>query len=544
MVYRRLRAPTDDGGVLIEPPACGIAALVARNVALRKTSGEDADSCALRELRRIARQQLLQAARDYTARYADVAWLDERLSSDRLYLVGHQPELFHPGVWLKNFVLDRLAKHDGAVAVHVLIDNDEAPTPAIRVPTGSLAEPQVENIAYDEPAEPSTWEERKLRNSELFRSFGERVRGTIAPLVSDPLASVLWRNVDAAIATTSTTGQALAQLRHRLELAWGVRTLEVPLSVLVQQPAFRFLSAFLLSELPRLHATYNAALDEYRELHKLRSPSQPMPNLSLHDGAIEAPFWTGTLIHPGRQKLFVKRVEDQDPEKTGWQFRSGPEERSTKAFAVGTGPSKLASKLEFLETFHIKIRPRALVTTLMLRLLASDLFIHGIGGAKYDQVTDRIIENFCGVAPPEFLTVTGTKLLPLPQAGATAGDIERIDRLLRELRFKPEMHIDLAEHHGAIRTQIEQLIAEKRRWVQKIAPPAQLAERHAALASINAELETYVSTRRAALLAERERAQQALGRQAILGSREYSFCLYPEATLRPWLLAGSMQACE
>ena len=39
----------------------------------------------------------------------------------------------------------------------------------------------------------------------------------------------------------------------------------------------------------------------------------------------------------------------------------------------------------------VKIRSRALVTTLWARL-CSTLFLHGIGGAKYDQVTDRLIE--------------------------------------------------------------------------------------------------------------------------------------------------------
>ena len=36
----------------------------------------------------------------------------------------------------------------------------------------------------------------------------------------------------------------------------------------------------------------------------------------------------------------------------------------------------------------VKIRSRALITTLWARLVLGDLFLHGIGGAKYDQVTD------------------------------------------------------------------------------------------------------------------------------------------------------------
>ena len=47
------------------------------------------------------------------------------------------------------------------------------------------------------------------------------------------------------------------------------------------------------------------------------------------------------------------------------------------------------SRLAELSSRGIKLRTRALTTTLFARLVLSDMFLHGIGGAKYDQVTDR-----------------------------------------------------------------------------------------------------------------------------------------------------------
>ena len=41
-----------------------------------------------------------------------------------IFLAGHQPQLFHPGVWFKNFALDRLARRHGAVAVNLVVDSD------------------------------------------------------------------------------------------------------------------------------------------------------------------------------------------------------------------------------------------------------------------------------------------------------------------------------------------------------------------------------------------------------------------------------------
>ena len=68
-----------------------------------------------------------------------------------------------------------------------------------------------------------------------------------------------------------------------------------------------------------------------------------------------------------------------------------------------------------LEARGIEIRPRALITTMYARLFLSDLFIHGIGGAKYDELTDAIIRRFFGIEPPAYMTVTGTVRLPIPR---------------------------------------------------------------------------------------------------------------------------------
>ena len=119
---------------------------------------------------------------------------------------------------------------------------------------------------------------------------------------------------------------------------------------------------------------------------------------------------------------------------------------------------------------------------------------------------------------------------------------EQIDQLLRQLRFKPEEHVDTAGRDASERRQVEQLIEEKRAWLRAEVPPERLAERHAALARINTALENYVSKRRTELGQERQQIEAELRRGAILDSREFSFCLYPEEGLRPWLLDGAAQA--
>ena len=106
------------------------------------------------------------------------------------------------------------------------------------------------------------------------------------------------------------------------------------------------------------------------------------------------------------------------------------------------------------------------------RLILSDLFIHGIGGGKYDQLGDRIIEDFYGVKSPEFMVISATILLPEARAERKLNKIGELKRKIRdtyyqpERFFQPEAGIDsLAE--GASPRAL--LIAEKQRLLANAA---------------------------------------------------------------------------
>ena len=61
----------------------------------------------------------------------------------------------------------------------------------------------------------------------------------------------------------------------------------------------------------------------------------------------------------------------------------------------------------------------ALVNTLYCRLFLGEYFLHGIGGGKYDEVTDALAQAFYGVEPPAYGVLTATLLLPLPHWPST-----------------------------------------------------------------------------------------------------------------------------
>ncbi len=187
--------------------------------------------------------------------------------------------------------------------------------------------------------------------------------------------------------------------------------------------------------------------------------------------------------------------------------------------------------LAILADRGIVIRPRALVTTMFARLILGDMFFHGIGGAKYDQLTDEIIRRFFGCRPPSFLTVTATAQLPLELPTVTEQDVTQIDRLLRELQFHAECHVDVKSSQ-----KVERLVERKRHWISTLPPQGSRQQRHREIVRANNGLQQFVASKRGKLLQKRRKLADNLRIRRILASREFSFCLFSEETLRPLLL--------
>ncbi len=108
--YRPLRAPQADRQALIEPPLRLSGDSLAMNRArIARAANIEIAGHPLSHLREMAQHDLLQAARQYTSSYRNLPSESHRLESTNtstsLVLAGHQPELFHPGVWFKNFAL-------------------------------------------------------------------------------------------------------------------------------------------------------------------------------------------------------------------------------------------------------------------------------------------------------------------------------------------------------------------------------------------------------------------------------------------------------
>jgi hypothetical protein len=517
--YRALRAPSGDGQTLVDPSWQALPDTVARNREQLSYVQYDVQGRSLADLSAAARRVLLTKSLAYTSQYREVPdrWRNIASLGDVLFLLsGHQPELFHPGVWYKNFVLGALARKLDGVGIHLLIDSDTCRSASTRVATGSVNEPRVEAVAYDEPMAEVPHEERAIRDMATFSTFAERAASLVRPFVAEPMVAKLWPLMMSRNPSQKNLGLRLAQGRHALEESWQNETLELPQSSVCEMPEFGWFVAHLLANLPRFWAAYNEALAHYRRAQRIRGHAQPVPDLAAVDGWLEAPFWIWSTEDPLRRPVYARQVGDE------LVITDRHKQKISLAISDDRDGAAAAQQLAALSSRGIKLRTRALTTTLFARLVLSDLFLHGIGGAKYDQVTDEIVRLFFGFEPPEFAAISATLRLPLAHEAADFSDSGQWPRRLRELRYHPEQFVEANGDRSAA-----ELIEAKRRWVELPKTPENAPERHRGIATANEALQRFVAPLRKQIESERDDLQQRRRGEAILRSREYSFCLYP-----------------
>ncbi len=504
------RAPSEDGAVTAEPPLQEVGRLLAVN--RRRLRGDDH-----RLWQGAARISAISAARQFMARRGEPV---PDANGTGLLMAGHQPELFHPGVWIKNFALNGLARRHGLTPLNLIVDNDTLKTTALRLPVPAAvqsAHPHAVSEPFDRWTGEIPYEERPILDPVLFADFAERAGERLRGWGYSPMLPDFWAEARREAERGPLLGECFAAARRTYERRWGCHNLELPVSLLCQTEPFAWFACNLLADLPRFHADYNACVHDYRKRHGIRSRNHPVPDLAEEDGWLEAPFWGWRAGAARRGRLFARVQSD------GIALRIGDE-------IWPTLPLKDAATA-WMEREHqgLKVRSRALTNTLYARLFLSDLFIHGIGGGKYDELTDDLIQRFYGCEPPEFLVLSATRLLPLPTANVRPDDHSRLARELRDLRWNPQRH--LPEGDAGLRN-----LAARKQELIETAPTgaAGKLERFLELRAVTTRLAAPLTASVNGLREKLVDTDRGLEANAVLSRRDYSFCLYPEETLRPF----------
>ncbi len=519
----RLRAPSSDGALLAAPPLDQAGAALAANGDRLRRWDHDFQGRRAGRLRQIARAQVVALAREHhRAHGLDLPDVPDQ--PERLVVTGHQPELFHPGVWVKNFAVAGLARGLGAVGLNLIVDNDIPKGPSIRVPHRDGDALRAAPVAFDVWAGEVPYEDQTIQDEALFASFAGRARSTLGPLVADPVLDTFWPRVLRRVDDTDRVGLRFALARREVEANWGARNLEVTIAAVCESEAFLWFACHLLAQLPRFQAAHNAALARYRATYGIRSKNHPVPTLARQGEWLEAPFWAWRADAPRRRPLMARMLP------RSMELRIAGED--APFLEIPLTPDRDAccavEALQGLPALGIRLRTRALTTTMFARYLLGDLFLHGIGGAKYDELGDEVARGFFGIEPPTFLTLSLTRWLGLETDPATPEALRGVDRSLRDLDFNPDRHLSTPMPAGA-----EAAVAAK--WAAiggEVATRRQRLDRLRAIRAANEALVPWTDPARSALLADREALRAALKRNGVARSREYAFPLHGEGPLR------------
>jgi hypothetical protein len=518
--FSKLTTPARHGDVLVlpAPPEC-VAAVHANAKSLGSAKAPLLDST-LADWRRRTREA--------------VVGCDDR----PIIVTGHQPAFIHPGVWAKHIVSMRLAHALGGIALNLVVDNDAPQGTTLAVPTVENSRVGLRSVRYaDLPAGLAYEQLARLTPEEVARfdrairdAMGERYETSQMPVFIEALSDAgnIGDGVDQSVAA-----------RRAVEARLGVSVDDRRVSRMWWSP----LLLDMLRQAERFSRSYNAALTWYRKEFRVRGHQRPIPDLAFRGAEWELPVWAYRGGEP-RRRLFVA--------PQGGSVRLLADRAEIGVFAMDDlcAFDELISPLAGPRSW--RLRPRALTFTIWARLFLADLFIHGIGGAKYDRISDAIVADYYGLAPPEMACVSATLRLDLPRSAATPGTIRSLRRSLRDLEWNPQR--SLPSSPSPLRawlrawppgSELTEWVDQREQAVRRAMelrdtdPRNRPARRETFLEirDLNRRLATARSNEVADRRTELERASDGLDQNRIAEGREYFFGLYDRAALEELLAA-------
>ncbi len=463
----RLKAPAAHGQTLLVPDLPQMHRDLRTNLDSLSSTDCRILSRPLAGLRQSTRTELLAQAVHYH-RLLQLPPL-EPVFDQPLIVTGHQPGFHHPGILIKYLLANHLAQFAGSVALNLIVDSDLPPSLSLPLPVHTSSGLTIQNIplADFDPALP--WQDQPLPTAAQLHTFMDQVQHAAVPAPLAPALAALSETLTACLPFSHNLPDLFTLLHHRLAAPLAIQWLDLPVSLLSQSESFACFACDLILHARTLHHCYNLALNEFRRTNKIRNASQPLPNLKgsnepgQPDQPIELPLWLFTPNQP-RQPLFTRSQNNNI-------FLCGPQSDlfHLPAGLLADPEQGPAALLAALRRHNLQLRPRALTLTAFTRLFLADYFIHGIGGAVYDQVTDRLIREFYQITPPAFACASATLLLPLGEYSPPSRIIEQIRQTahqLRDLDFNPQRYLPASPAENPDVARLQKLTQQRLQAIQ------------------------------------------------------------------------------
>ena len=398
----------------------------------------------------------------------------------RPYIVtGHQPGLCHPGIWIKNFLADKLARENKGTAFYIVIDSDCSNEIGCSILTWNKKIKRKKEILMKlNPRQP--FECCSVPDSDQFKDFYKKIQ---AGLQSSPVntiikyAEIFFQKGESALSSSKNLAEFLVKTKKGYEASDGLQYFDIMLSRICKTRSFLLFTLHIAQNIKRFHDIYNQLLEEYRISHKLRYKANPFPDLKKDADKFEIPFWC--IIDNKRKPVWVIHegscisicLEDI----CLFRYKKGDFDYAIKIIDEG----------------EINLRPKAVLLTLFFRLFFSDIFIHGISGAKYDEITDGIMEKYYEIKPPHYISASLTLFPDLPIDRIQINDVENLKTIIRNIKLKPEIFEDKVEGQEA-KEKFNKLIEEKKKLFHQKPSKKEKKDHYRKLKTVTEELSIFL----------------------------------------------------
>lgn len=321
-----------------------------------------------------------------------------KINNELIYVTGHQPEIFHPGILFKDLILNKLSQKHNAFPIHLNVDTDIFEFKYIY----PIIEKDNLNLSKFEYHQDKLFmfEELNLKKEEEFL----KILNTQELVLKNILSKSIYENalnyisiIRNMILSKEKFHNISSFVRNNFLSFYNINIPTIKLSEFIKLDSFQYFVELISSRNSEFIEIHNYSLKKYREEHKIKNHAQPIPDMIEN----ELPFWE--LNYKEGKRIHAKLPYE---------------------------PNKIYS-------------PRAITNTMFIRLFISDLFIHGRGGARYEAISDTIIEKFFGTNTSPYFIASATLYLdkndnfPLP-----AVSLNELNVILRDLNYSPEKFID------------------------------------------------------------------------------------------------------
>ena len=359
--------------VTLNPPYEEWGAILASNRAVASTLHEIVGESAVAAVRR----DVLEAADRYHAEMRacalrlGISLPDRARGGDRtgasIVMAGHQPIVYHPGILEKTKRLRMLADDVEGTALNIAIDTDEGDGGRILWPLVSGDDVVIKQKSVSAGGGIYR-DQRVVTQHESAMIFAEMIQDLRASGCSSAIAGA----EEAARLYGVLAGEPIALANALVRMSHGGAGYdEVPLSLLIEARSIREFLDAIIRDGERFARLYNATLENYRGEHKIKNPANPFPNMEMSDEEIELPLWE--IVGSARK-------------------------------AVRVHPGRIPNSAN-------SVAPRGSIVTLLLRGVCCELFVHGLGGGKYDHFVNAFAEAYWGAPLPSFVVASATKYL-------------------------------------------------------------------------------------------------------------------------------------